>query len=238
MKFNTRPTNLILLKTLFFFGLGIKRVFAIIIKNISRHNINYAIDLFFFYKTFWIHRLFFNTCIFKSKSFTYAFSKTSRNNRTFDFCIWTTNFYFITRRACREIHRDFAKLMSRVCAYSFFEFLPSRLVLEKQAKLNFEAEIPFVWRADEWAGGNFERIPNSQLTASGFVFPDPVSCEIAQPIRAPRLRENLVVEKTLSFRLIHCCRLSFHSESQLIRLRFYYRQHYFCRWKFIEISGK
>ena len=38
-------------------------------------------------------------------------------------------------------------------------------------------------RTDERAGGNFVRAPRSQLTASGFVFPGTVSCEIARPIR-------------------------------------------------------
>lgn len=45
--------------------------------------------------------------------------------------------------------------VSSLSEYSSFQFLPSRLVLEKQAKLNFEAEIPFVWRADEMSWRQF-----------------------------------------------------------------------------------
>lgn len=205
---------------------GLNVFFAI--KNISRHNINYAIDLFFFffflYKTFWIHRLFFNTR--KLKVSHTRFRKLLGIIRSNFWSLHTNNKFLVLLR------REYAEI-SRFCKSLEFErILPSRLVLEKQAKLNFEAEIPFVWRADEWASGNFERIPNSQLTASGFVFPDPVSCETAQPIRASRLNENLVAEKTLSFRLITTDFLSTAvvNSSSI--------QYYFCRWKFTEISGK
>lgn len=205
MKFNTRPTNLILLKTLFFFGLGIKRVFAIIIKNISRHDINYAIDLFFFIKLSGFID-YFSTLV----SLNLKVSKISRNNRIFDFCmnIWITNFYFITRRVCREIYRfrkiDVSSLSAFFPPVSSFETRPWKT---SKTKLRGGNSIRLARRRMSWR----QFRADSEFTASGFVFL--LSCETVQPIRASRLHENLVAEKTLSLRLIRYYRFSFHSES-------------------------